>query len=85
MTRVMCIASHPDDEVLGVGGTLLRHIAEGDEVTVVLMHHCTRAASWTGVVPVATQYGRGLHPPARRPRRAGARAGARGRLHAPSR
>jgi LmbE family N-acetylglucosaminyl deacetylase len=29
---VLCIAPHPDDETLGCGGTLLRHIAEGDEV-----------------------------------------------------
>lgn len=36
----MCVAAHPDDEVLGVGGTLLRHIAAGDEVRVVLAHRC---------------------------------------------
>jgi LmbE family N-acetylglucosaminyl deacetylase len=30
--RVMVIAPHPDDETLGCGGTLLRHIAEGDQV-----------------------------------------------------
>jgi LmbE family N-acetylglucosaminyl deacetylase len=29
---VMVIAPHPDDETLGCGGTLLRHIAEGDRV-----------------------------------------------------
>jgi len=53
--KVLCIASHPDDEVLGVGGTLLRHIAEGDEVTVVLMHRCTRDASWAESFRVADQ------------------------------
>ena len=30
--RILCIAPHSDDETLGCGGTLLRHIAEGDEV-----------------------------------------------------
>lgn len=30
--RVLCISAHPDDEVIGAGGTLLRHVAEGDEV-----------------------------------------------------
>lgn len=29
---VMVIAPHPDDETLGCGGTLLRHLAEGDRV-----------------------------------------------------
>lgn len=35
--RVLCIAAHPDDEVLGVGGTLARHAAEGAEVVVLIM------------------------------------------------
>lgn len=29
---VLCIAPHPDDETLGCGGTLQRHIAAGDRV-----------------------------------------------------
>ena len=32
MSIVMVVAPHPDDETLGCGGSLLRHIAEGDEV-----------------------------------------------------
>jgi LmbE family N-acetylglucosaminyl deacetylase len=32
MSHVLVIAPHPDDELLGCGGTLLRHLAEGDEV-----------------------------------------------------
>lgn len=35
--RVLCIAAHPDDEVLGVGGTLAKHAAAGDEVDVLLL------------------------------------------------
>ena len=30
--KVLCIAPHPDDETLGCGGTLLRHIEDGDAV-----------------------------------------------------
>jgi LmbE family N-acetylglucosaminyl deacetylase len=33
--RVLCVAAHPDDEVLGCGGTLARHAAEGDEVHIL--------------------------------------------------
>jgi LmbE family N-acetylglucosaminyl deacetylase len=34
---VLCVAAHPDDEVLGVGGTLARHAAEGDDVHVCIL------------------------------------------------
>jgi LmbE family N-acetylglucosaminyl deacetylase len=30
--KILIIAPHPDDETLGCGGTLLKHIAVGDEV-----------------------------------------------------
>jgi LmbE family N-acetylglucosaminyl deacetylase len=31
---VLCVVAHPDDEVLGVGGTLARHASDGDDVHV---------------------------------------------------
>ncbi|HEY5624375.1 MAG TPA: PIG-L family deacetylase, partial [Gammaproteobacteria bacterium] len=31
------IAPHPDDEVLGCGGTMARHLAAGDHVHVVVV------------------------------------------------
>jgi LmbE family N-acetylglucosaminyl deacetylase len=36
-TRVAVIAAHPDDELLGAGGTLVRHVREGDEVHAVIV------------------------------------------------
>lgn len=37
MARVLVVAAHPDDEVLGCGGTMAAHVAAGDEVHVALM------------------------------------------------
>lgn len=35
--RVLCVCAHPDDETLGIGGTLARHSAEGDTVMVACL------------------------------------------------
>lgn len=35
--RVLCVGAHPDDEVIGAGGTLAKHVAEGDDVFVLLL------------------------------------------------
>ena len=37
--KVMVIAPHMDDEVLGLGGTIARHVASGDEVYVCFVAH----------------------------------------------
>lgn len=46
MTCVLVISAHPDDETIGAGGTLARHIANGDEVHWVV---CTQphAPCWS--------------------------------------
>lgn len=35
--NVLCIAAHPDDEVLGCGGALARHCDEGDNIAVIFV------------------------------------------------
>ena len=35
--RVVVIGAHPDDELLGAGGTLARHVLSGDEVHAIVV------------------------------------------------
>lgn len=37
MKRVLVVAAHPDDELLGVGGTVIKHVEQGDEVLTLIM------------------------------------------------
>lgn len=66
--RVLVIAAHPDDELLGCGGTAALHARDGDEVTAIIVcegeslrygpngvgqaEHVARAASTLGVKDV---------------------------------
>lgn len=34
--NVLVIAPHPDDEIIGVGGTIAKRIAQGDNVYVCM-------------------------------------------------
>lgn len=37
MKKILVIAPHPDDEILGCGGTMIKNIAEGNEVYVCIV------------------------------------------------
>jgi N-acetylglucosamine malate deacetylase 1 len=37
MSRVLVFAAHPDDEVLGMGGTIAVHVERGDQIRVVVV------------------------------------------------
>ena len=45
--RTLIVAPHPDDELLGCGGTLLRRVSEGGVVGWLLMTAVTKASFWT--------------------------------------
>ena len=44
--KTLVIAPHPDDELLGCGGTLLRRVAEGGTTGWLLMTAITAEAGW---------------------------------------
>lgn len=35
--NILIVAAHPDDEILGVGGTVARHVENGDEVYALIL------------------------------------------------
>src|SRR3989344_1543581 len=37
MKKVLIVAAHPDDEILGAGGTLLKHRRAGDRLSILFL------------------------------------------------
>lgn len=45
--KTIVIAPHPDDEILGVGGTLMRRKAEGEKMAWLIVTGITAEAGWS--------------------------------------
>lgn len=59
--KVLVIASHPDDEVLGAGGTIAKHVQNNDEVFILILtkgrvpsEHIVNASEALGVTNLTT-------------------------------
>lgn len=37
MSKILVVAAHPDDEILGLGATVRKHILSGDEVVAIIL------------------------------------------------
>ena len=37
MGRILVVAAHPDDEVLGMGGSIAKHVQAGEDVHVMFL------------------------------------------------
>ena len=57
MSKILIVAAHPDDEVIGVGGTVAKHAKAGDEVSVLLLGDgiTSRGGDKTGITKRANQ------------------------------
>lgn len=51
--NVAAIVAHPDDEVLAFGGTMCRHVDEGDNVSVLILATGLTSRTDSGSVPAA--------------------------------
>ena len=51
MERIVIVSVHPDDETLGCGGTILKHLSHGDEVHCILVTkgNAEQGMIWTKV------------------------------------
>ena len=66
MTSVLVVAAHPDDEVLGCGGTIARHADASDQVQVLIVaegatsrqQHRSRLKSCDELSALVRQHGR---------------------------
>lgn len=45
--EILVIAAHPDDETLGCGGTIARHVHEGDKVSVCIVTEGTSSLGFS--------------------------------------
>ena len=45
--RIIVVAPHPDDEILGCGGAILRHIHEGDDVAWLIVTKPPEDIHWS--------------------------------------
>jgi len=39
MSTILCIVSHPDDEVVGMGGTILKYLDEGKKIITIIFSY----------------------------------------------
>ena len=53
--NVLIVAAHPDDEVLGCGGTIARHAADGDAVEVLFLADGVTSRSLRGTTDAGRQ------------------------------
>lgn len=51
--KVLVVAAHPDDEILGLGGTTAKHVRAGDSVSVVIV--ATGATSRAGATETESE------------------------------
>jgi len=47
MKKILVVAPHADDETLGCGGTILKHLSQGDQVHWLLVTNISNSVGWS--------------------------------------
>ena len=46
MKKILVVVAHPDDEVLGCGGTLLKSSVKGAKIKTIIVSECVTSRSY---------------------------------------
>ena len=55
MSKILVVGAHADDETFGCGGTIMKHIAQGDDVYYLFHWGDGTDSGWLGPYPSGTQ------------------------------
>lgn len=60
MNKILIIAAHPDDEILGVGATVVRYVKQGDDVRCIILGE-GQTSRWNNREEVSEEIVKELH------------------------
>ena len=47
--KILIVAAHPDDEILGCGGSIAKWVRQGNHVDIVILAEVQHLVKWLGI------------------------------------